>query len=304
MDRINHASAEQDKFGAGKDGWTNGDPADPGSGTVPQEEWLDGVQEELVGLIEQASDTPTDADYTQLAAVLLAKIGGYYQAAYGVKFVGLDDLVPLLSDYTTLTANRKVLFTIGPSASQVNVYRSDEEAIEFVYNAAWEHGTGWVSSGSNEGMISLTLEDGSAGPFVRFHKTLVSNSFTETSTIVGDAGLGLPIVANALYPAAATKAASYVRYNNSTTGVASGYVLNVSGGTSSSSILTVSFGTPFADTNYAVQVTSANISTFHQYTGSPNTTSSCTVIARDAAGAALLPASNDLQFFIDVKGVQ
>jgi len=77
MDRINHASAEADKFGAGKDGWTNGDPLDESTGTVPQEEWFDGVQEELVGLIEDAGLTPDAAQYNQVREALGVRFAGH-----------------------------------------------------------------------------------------------------------------------------------------------------------------------------------------------------------------------------------
>jgi photosystem II stability/assembly factor-like uncharacterized protein len=51
MHRIDSATAEADKFGSGKDGWTEGEP-----GTTPPTEttddWFDGVQEEICNVIE------------------------------------------------------------------------------------------------------------------------------------------------------------------------------------------------------------------------------------------------------------
>lgn len=80
MDRIDHSSAEQNKFGAGKHGWTNGDPQVEGTGTIPQEEFLDGVQEELCKLVEGFGFTldPGSHDdiYNALINTFLAKAGG------------------------------------------------------------------------------------------------------------------------------------------------------------------------------------------------------------------------------------
>lgn len=70
MDRINDPTAEADKFGAGKDGFTEGD----GGLVLPtrvRSPWLDGVQEELLGLIEGMGVTPDSGDFTQLSSILL-----------------------------------------------------------------------------------------------------------------------------------------------------------------------------------------------------------------------------------------
>jgi len=69
MDRIDDPTAEADKFGAGKDGFTEGDPGlvDP---TAVSAAWLDGVQEEIVAVIEDAGLTPSNASLAQLLAAL------------------------------------------------------------------------------------------------------------------------------------------------------------------------------------------------------------------------------------------
>jgi len=65
MDRINDPTAEADKFGAGKDGFTEGDPGLVDR-TIVRAAWLDGVQEEIVRVIEGAGLTPSSADLGQL----------------------------------------------------------------------------------------------------------------------------------------------------------------------------------------------------------------------------------------------
>ena len=53
MHRIDSATAEADKFGSGKDGWTEGEP----SSTLPTkttDDWFDGVQEEICNVVENA----------------------------------------------------------------------------------------------------------------------------------------------------------------------------------------------------------------------------------------------------------
>lgn len=58
MDRVNTASKEEDKFGPGKPGFTEGDPQAGVEATVPGAEWFDNVQEDLMTLIEVTDRTP------------------------------------------------------------------------------------------------------------------------------------------------------------------------------------------------------------------------------------------------------
>jgi len=56
MHRIDSATAEADKFGTGKDGWTEGEP-DATLPTQTTEDWFDGVQEEICNVVESADVT-------------------------------------------------------------------------------------------------------------------------------------------------------------------------------------------------------------------------------------------------------
>jgi hypothetical protein len=66
MDRIDDPTAETDKNGPGKDGFTEGD----GGLVLPtrlREPWLNAVQEEIVSFIERENLTPNPADTSQLS---------------------------------------------------------------------------------------------------------------------------------------------------------------------------------------------------------------------------------------------
>lgn len=66
MDRITHASADADLFGSGKDGFTDGDPVNGQEATVATQDFFNGVQEEVLGVIEDAGLTPSNANFAQL----------------------------------------------------------------------------------------------------------------------------------------------------------------------------------------------------------------------------------------------
>jgi hypothetical protein len=73
MKRIDTATVEADKFGAGKDGFTNGlAPSTPP--TDLDCSWFDHVQEEICNIIEDTGGTLDDEDYGQLQDAVVAQI--------------------------------------------------------------------------------------------------------------------------------------------------------------------------------------------------------------------------------------
>lgn len=122
MERINHASAVSDKFGAGKDGWTNGDPTDESSGTVPQAEWFDSLQEEVANVIEADGTALNPADLAQLAAAVVRS--HYLQDA---------------------TKDRRLIFQSDHDSDQtrIRLYTTDSGNFEITHNAFWVQGLGW-----------------------------------------------------------------------------------------------------------------------------------------------------------------
>jgi hypothetical protein len=70
MQRINTATKAVDKFGAGKHGFNDGNKAGGVAATVVDAAWVNGVQEELLTVIEAAGLTPDNDDMTQLATAI------------------------------------------------------------------------------------------------------------------------------------------------------------------------------------------------------------------------------------------
>lgn len=69
MHRIDSSTREQDKFGAGKDGFTEGDPGVTAP-TETTDDWFDGVQEEICNVIEDTGTTLVKGTRNQLLEAL------------------------------------------------------------------------------------------------------------------------------------------------------------------------------------------------------------------------------------------
>lgn len=70
MHRIDTSTALKDKFGAGKNGFTRGNPQTGTPATDLDDDYFDMLQEELVGIIEAAGITLDKAKHDQLRTAL------------------------------------------------------------------------------------------------------------------------------------------------------------------------------------------------------------------------------------------
>ncbi|MCU6199128.1 tail fiber assembly protein [Citrobacter cronae] len=77
MQRIDTSTAQKDKFGTGKNGFTNGNPQTGTPATDLDSAFFDSVQEELCNAIEKAGLTLDPNDNSQLWQVLSTGIGKY-----------------------------------------------------------------------------------------------------------------------------------------------------------------------------------------------------------------------------------
>lgn len=100
MHRIDTSTAQKDKFGAGKNGFTGGNPQTGELPTALNAEFFDSVQEEIASIIEAAGITLSNASNNQLLAAIKALVGpgrligsqlftagGQYTPSAGMKFI-------------------------------------------------------------------------------------------------------------------------------------------------------------------------------------------------------------------------
>lgn len=111
MDRIDDPTAEADLFGAGKDGFQEGDPGLVDPTRVPAA-WLNGVQEEIVRAIEDGGLTPDGNDLGQLSSLLKA-----YRASAHYEITGTDVDNGSIFELTSIFASTG--FTLASNEVQV-----------------------------------------------------------------------------------------------------------------------------------------------------------------------------------------
>lgn len=92
MHRIDTSTAQIDKFGPGKNGFTNGDPATGRRATDLNSDMWDAVQEEICNVIEGTGKTLEKGDNTQLLEAIKLLVGNGVSGAL-LKAQNLADLL-------------------------------------------------------------------------------------------------------------------------------------------------------------------------------------------------------------------
>ncbi|WP_370281143.1 hypothetical protein [Yersinia enterocolitica] len=82
MHRIDTPTAQVDKFGAGKNGFTRGNPQTGVPATALDDDYFDAVQEELAGIVEAAGITLKKTDRAQVLAAIKLLIGSETNTKY------------------------------------------------------------------------------------------------------------------------------------------------------------------------------------------------------------------------------
>ncbi|MFQ6285497.1 hypothetical protein ACLMPM_08855 [Yersinia enterocolitica] len=82
MHRIDTPTAQVDKFGAGKNGFTRGNPQTGVPATALDDDYFDAVQEELAGIVEAADITLKKTDRAQVLAAIKLLIGSETSTKY------------------------------------------------------------------------------------------------------------------------------------------------------------------------------------------------------------------------------
>lgn len=123
MLRISTLTKALNLFGAGKHGFQNGDMATSTPPTDFDAEWCNGVQEELLSVIEAAGLVPSDASYAQLLEAIKRMIdiqAGNYALDTGAANAYVIALDPVIAAYTDGMTVRFRAVNANTGASTLN----------------------------------------------------------------------------------------------------------------------------------------------------------------------------------------
>ncbi|EME5174128.1 carbohydrate kinase [Escherichia coli] len=105
MHRIDTPTAQKDKFGAGKNGFTRGNPQTGTPATDLDDDYFDSIQEELAGIVEASGTTLDKSKRNQVLTAMKALLLGREHPFADIKADGAAAVVEALSNLSLGDAN-------------------------------------------------------------------------------------------------------------------------------------------------------------------------------------------------------
>ncbi|ECJ4667800.1 hypothetical protein DNZ36_25275, partial [Salmonella enterica subsp. diarizonae] len=141
MHRIDTPTAQKDKFGQGKNGFTNGDPATGRRATDLNSDMWDAVQEEVCTVIEAAGIPLSKGEHTQLHAAIGRLIDEQVKTRLEKNQNGADIPNPALfrqniGVYDASTSQKGLVRLNGGVTDESNETAATSGAVKVAYDAA------------------------------------------------------------------------------------------------------------------------------------------------------------------------
>lgn len=191
MHRIDTPTAQKDKFGAGKNGFTRGNPQTGTPATDLDDDYFDMLQEELAGVVEATGVNLEKSKHNQLLTALKAlllsrahpfadiKADGAAAIAEALSNLGLEDLAKTSAN-NTFTG--EVKFTLSVSLPANTAYKGIGLQAWFDYKQDKDDTLTALSGKDVAGLLSYLGLTSAA-------KTDAKNTFTQKQTFSGSVAL-------------------------------------------------------------------------------------------------------------------
>ncbi|EDX4102108.1 tail fiber protein [Salmonella enterica] len=193
MHRIDTPTAQKDKFGQGKNGFTNGDPATGRRATDLNSDMWDAVQEEVCTVIEAAGIPLSKGEHTQLHAAIDRLIAEQVKTRLEKNQNGADipdkslfvrNIGALPANGTAVAANR--LASRGRLPALTGTTRGSDSGLIMgeVYNNGYptEYGNILRLTGTGDGEILIGWSGTSGAPapaYIRSHRDTADAEWSE-----------------------------------------------------------------------------------------------------------------------------
>lgn len=116
MHRIDTATAQKDKFGAGKNGFTQGNPQTGTPATNLDDDYFDMIQEELCAVVEESGDVLDKAKHNQLLTALRSLLLSRLNPFGDIASDGPDAIATALANLQLGEAAKR---DVGDSGNQI-----------------------------------------------------------------------------------------------------------------------------------------------------------------------------------------
>lgn len=133
-----------DKFGTGRDGWTEGNPDTELPATILKSASLNWVQENIVRTIENADLTPTAGDFTQLTTALQTPVGVFKTNVKST--ISLGNLRFLNNRFVGVGEDEGIVSQVNPLKFTTKASGTGETIFDVAYSSSLSR---WCFVGGN-----------------------------------------------------------------------------------------------------------------------------------------------------------
>lgn len=192
MHRIDTPTAQKDKFGAGKNGFTRGNPQTGTPATDLDDDYFDMLQEELAGVVEATGVNLEKSKHNQLLTALKALLLSRAHPFADIKADGAAAIAEALSNLGIVSASLTTQGLVRLTSSRV----SGAEDIAATANAVAQNYTDIKAlqgktndaTPTNKGIIRVSDSRTSTESGVAASSLAVSQNYQDIKTTFGQAG--------------------------------------------------------------------------------------------------------------------
>lgn len=169
MHRIDTPTAQKDKFGAGKNGFTRGNPQTGIPATDLDDDYFDMLQEELAGVVEAAGTTLDKAKRNQLLTAMKALLLSRGHPFADIKADGAPAIAEALSNLGLVDGDGFVGRLLAPPfrLTASGTYNPSPEAKYALVVLQAAGGNGGNAPATGSGVVGIGV-GGSAGGYAKF----------------------------------------------------------------------------------------------------------------------------------------
>jgi len=155
MHRIDTSTAQKDKFGAGKNGFTRGNPQTGTPATDLDDDYFDMLQEELAGVVEATGIVLDKTKHNQLLTALKALFLSRQHPFADIKADGAAAIAEALTNLGLKEAAKREVGTGAGQIPDMSAFTSGPGWVRFPDGTTIQRGSAGFTTGVNNQYVTL-----------------------------------------------------------------------------------------------------------------------------------------------------